>query len=112
MTTDFFMYRYKTLWCPKGVQHDWHTCPYMHTYQDARRPISIGYGHRPCPHWNKDDAGTEYSQRCPMGVLCPYSHGAKEQLYHPHSFKTAVCRDLRATGRGDKACPRHPLCAY
>eukprot|EP00439_Symbiodinium_sp_Y106_P021470 s4865_g2.t1 len=32
---------------------------------------------------------------------------ASEQLYHPHYFKTVVCRDLRG-----KACPRHKLCAF
>ncbi|CAE7243063.1 unnamed protein product, partial [Symbiodinium sp. CCMP2456] len=60
-----------------------------------------------CPYWSKKDTGAEYSQRCPLGLRCPYSHGAKEQLYHPHYFKTAVCRDLRG-----KACPRHKLCAF
>lgn len=107
MTDDFFMYKYKTLWCPIGVQHEWHTCVYAHNYQDARRPVSIGYGAKLCPYWSKKDAGAEYSQRCPLGLRCPYSHGAKEQLYHPQYFKTVTCRDLRA-----KACPRHGLCAF
>jgi hypothetical protein len=31
------------LWCPIGAQHDWQTCAYAHTYQDARRKPSIGY---------------------------------------------------------------------
>ena len=33
LTDDFFMYQYKTHWCPIGVQHDWHTCVYAHNYQ-------------------------------------------------------------------------------
>lgn len=107
MTDGFFMYKYKTRWCPVGVQHDWHSCVYAHNYQDARRPVSIGYGARLCPYWSKKDTGTGYSQRCPLGLRCPYSHGAKEQLYHPHYFKTVVCRDLRG-----KACPRQRLCAF
>mmetsp|Transcript_73601 Transcript_73601/g.172393 ORF Transcript_73601/g.172393 Transcript_73601/m.172393 type:complete len:478 (+) Transcript_73601:44-1477(+) len=107
LTDDFFMYKYKTSWCPIGVQHEWHTCVYAHNYQDARRPITIGYGARLCPYWSKKDTTAEYSQRCPLGLRCPYSHGAKEQLYHPHYFKTVVCRDLRG-----KACPRHKLCAF
>jgi len=107
MTDDFFMYKYKTLWCPIGVQHEWHTCVYAHNYQDARRPVSIGYGARLCPYWSKKDTGAEYSQRCPLGLRCPYSHGAKEQLYHPQYFKTVICRDLRG-----KACPRQGLCAF
>lgn len=127
LTDTFFMYKYKTRWCPVGVQHEWHTCVYAHNYQDARRPVSIGYGARLCPYWSKKDTGAGYSQRCPLGLRCPYSHGAKEQLYHPHYFKTVVCRDLRgkAPGKGAgaqamqhageggaQACPRQRLCAF
>jgi hypothetical protein len=107
MTDEFFMYKYKTMWCPIGVQHEWHTCVYAHNYQDARRPVSTGYGARLCPYWSKKDTGAEYSQRCPLGLRCPYSHGAKEQLYHPQYFKTVICRDLKG-----KACPRQGLCAF
>jgi len=107
LTDEFFMYKYKTRWCPIGVQHEWHTCVYAHNYQDARRPVNIGYGAKLCPYWSKKDTGAEYSQRCPLGLRCPYSHGAKEQLYHPHYFKTVVCRDLKG-----KACPRQLLCAF
>jgi len=107
LTEEFFMYRFKTLWCPIGVQHDWQTCVYAHNYQDARRQVSIGYGPRPCPYWAKKDPGAEYSQRCPLGLRCPFSHGAKEQLYHPQYFRTVICRDLRAN-----ACPRQRLCAF
>jgi hypothetical protein len=107
LTDEFFMYKYKTRWCPIGVQHEWHVCVYAHNYQDARRPVHIGYGPRLCPYWSKKDTGAEYTQRCPLGLRCPYSHGAKEQLYHPNYFKTVVCRDLRG-----KACPRQQLCAF
>lgn len=107
LTEDFFMYKFKTLWCPVGVQHDWQTCVYAHNYQDARRRVSIGYGPRPCPYWAKKDPNAEYSQRCPLGLRCPYSHGAKEQLYHPQYFRTVICRDLRT-----KSCPRLKLCAF
>lgn len=107
LTEEFFMYKFKTLWCPIGVQHDWQTCVYAHNYQDARRQVSIGYGPRPCPYWAKKDPSAEYSQRCPLGLRCPFSHGAKEQLYHPQYFRTVICRDLRA-----RACPRQRLCAF
>eukprot|EP00931_Biecheleriopsis_adriatica_P032442 TRINITY_DN18932_c0_g1_i1.p1 TRINITY_DN18932_c0_g1~~TRINITY_DN18932_c0_g1_i1.p1 ORF type:complete len:612 (-),score=100.73 TRINITY_DN18932_c0_g1_i1:142-1977(-) len=107
LTDEFFMYHFKTLWCPIGVQHDWQTCVYAHNYQDARRKVSIGYGPQPCPYWAKKDASTEYNQRCPQGLYCPYAHGAKEQLYHPRYFRTVICRDLRT-----KACPRDGLCAF
>lgn len=107
LTDEFFMYKYKTLWCPIGVPHEWQTCVYAHNYQDARRPTSIGYGPRPCPNWNRKDTGAEYSQRCTLGLRCSYAHGAKEQLYHPKYFKTVICRDLRS-----KSCPRKHLCAF
>jgi len=107
LTEEFFMYKFKTLWCPIGVQHDWQTCVYAHNYQDARRQVSIGYGPRPCPYWAKKDPGADYTQRCPLALRCPFSHGAKEQLYHPQYFRTVICRDLRV-----KACPRQKLCAF
>jgi len=107
LTDEFFMYKYKTRWCPIGVQHEWHSCVYAHNYQDARRPPSLGYGARICPYWSKKDTSAEYFQRCPLGLRCPYSHGAKEQLYHPMYFKTVTCRDLRG-----KVCPRQHLCAF
>jgi len=107
LTEEFFMFKFKTLWCPIGVQHDWQSCVYAHNYQDARRKVSIGYGPRPCPYWAKKEPNAEYAQRCPLGLRCPYSHGAKEQLYHPQYFRTVICRDVRA-----KACPRKSLCAF
>jgi len=107
LTNDFFMHRFKTLWCPVGVQHDWQTCVYAHNYQDARRHPGIGYGPRPCPYWKRKETSLEYAQRCPLGVRCPFSHGAKEQLYHPSYFKTVTCQDWRSS-----SCPRGKLCAF
>lgn len=107
LTNDFFMYKFKTLWCPIGVQHDWQTCVYAHNYQDARRHPAIGYGPRPCPYWKRKETTLEYSQRCPLGVRCSFSHGAKEQLYHPAYFKTVTCQDWPNSN-----CPRRQLCAF
>lgn len=107
LTNDFFMYKFKTLWCPIGVQHDWQSCVYAHNYQDARRHPGIGYGPRPCPYWKRKETTLEYSQRCPLGVRCPFSHGAKEQLYHPSYFKTVTCQDWPNAN-----CPRGKLCAF
>jgi hypothetical protein len=107
MTDEFFTQRFKTLWCPIGGQHDWQGCMYAHTYQDARRVPTIGYGHQLCPYWNKKETSLAYAQRCPLGPRCPYSHGAKEQLYHPGYFRTLICRDLQR-----RRCPRAALCAF
>mmetsp|Transcript_3061 Transcript_3061/g.8868 ORF Transcript_3061/g.8868 Transcript_3061/m.8868 type:complete len:574 (-) Transcript_3061:347-2068(-) len=107
LTNEFFMFKFKTFWCPIGVQHDWQTCVYAHNYQDARRHPGIGYGPRPCPHWKRKETTLEYAQRCPLGVRCPFSHGAKEQLYHPAYFKTVTCQDWPNAN-----CPRGNLCAF
>mmetsp|Transcript_50556 Transcript_50556/g.93482 ORF Transcript_50556/g.93482 Transcript_50556/m.93482 type:complete len:335 (-) Transcript_50556:243-1247(-) len=107
MTDAFFTDKFKTLWCPVGAQHDWQACLYAHTYQDVRRLPSIGYGPQPCPYWSKKDTRLSYVQRCPLGLRCPYSHGAKEQLYHPKYFRTVVCRDMQLKG-----CPRQWVCAF
>jgi hypothetical protein len=105
---DFYMNRYKTLWCPVGIQHNWQNCVYAHNYLDIRRSPAIGYGPRQCPHWDKSNNKTTYADRCPNGVRCPYAHGAKEQLYHPAYFKTVVCWDMMSP----EGCPRSHLCAF
>jgi len=73
-------------------------------YQDARRKPSIGYGIKPCPFWNKENTRLSYKQRCPLGIRCPNTHGAKELLYHPAYYRTFPCRT--------KNCPRQHLCAF
>merc|ERR1712224_698401 len=79
----------------------------MGNYQDARRHPGIGYGPRPCPYWKRKETSLEYAQRCPLGVRCPYSHGAKEQLYHPGDFRTVTCQDGPSS-----ECPRGKFCAF
>jgi len=37
-------------------------------------------------------------------MACPLAHGAKEQLYHPHFYKTSPCSEGN--------CKRGPLCAF
>jgi len=106
-TNEFFMMRFKTLWCPIGVQHDWQSCVYAHNYQDARRNPDIGYGPSPCPNWKRKETTLDYAKRCPLGVRCPFSHGAKEQLYHPANFKTVTCQDWPHSN-----CTRGKLCAF
>jgi len=108
-SVDFFMYRFKTLWCPVGGHHDWHQCNYAHTYQDVRRVPDIGYSSKPCVAWSKRDTRLPYKDRCELGVKCPYSHGAKEQLYHPTYYKTMPCMDAYKSA---KRCPRGALCAF
>lgn len=105
---NFYTDRFKTIWCPIGIAHDWQACPYAHNYQDSRRSPAIGYGSKPCPDWDKEFRAINYKERCPRGFFCPYSHGAKEQLYHPYYYKTVGCIDLQK----GKTCPRGRFCAF
>lgn len=105
---EFFMNLFKTIWCPYGVQHDWHACLYAHTYQDCRRNPKIGYTSEPCPYWKKDLHSADYERRCPAGSRCPYAHGSKEQLYHASCYKLMPCTDYRS----EKKCPRGIMCAF
>lgn len=105
----FYMHRFKTLWCPYSVPHDWHRCVYAHTYQDWRRAPELGYDSEPCTHWSRTHAPqTSYQERCPNGFRCPFSHGSKEQLYHPMYYKTMPCLDWAES----RDCPRRFLCAF
>lgn len=105
---EFILYEFKTQWCPVGGLHDWENCVYAHTYRDWRRTPRLGYSSRPCQQWSSSVASgaakLAYSDRCPRGFACPYAHGAKEQLYHPHFYKTSPC--------SDKRCQRGTLCAF
>lgn len=48
-----------------------------------------------------------YCNMC-VSPRCPYSHGSKEQLYHPAYYKTMPCADYKTKRR----CPRSDLCAF
>lgn len=107
-TEDFVMHKFKTEWCPIGGPHNWDDCVYAHTLRDWRRmPLIVGYSSRPCGRWIQSlTKGNErsYAERCPNGIACPMAHGAKEQLYHPHFYKTMPCSEVR--------CQRGVLCAF
>lgn len=105
---EFILYEFKTQWCPIGGPHDWESCVYAHTYRDWRRTPRLGYSSRPCQNWSQSvssgAAKLAYADRCPRGFACSFAHGAKEQLYHPHFYKTNPCSDRR--------CHRRSLCAF
>jgi hypothetical protein len=105
---DFYMWTYKTLWCPIGSFHDWQECIYAHNYQDLRRDPRIGYSTQVCPDWERANRSPTYTHRCPRGFGCGYAHGAKEQLYHPGYFHSVMCND-HFHGKG---CPRGKTCAF
>lgn len=51
---DFYLRKYKTVWCPDTLQHDRSNCVYAHNIQDFRRdPYSPPYYEaEKCPNWN------------------------------------------------------------
>lgn len=105
---EFIAHKFKTQWCPIGGPHDWENCVYAHTYRDWRRSPGIGYSSRPCGQWthsvNMGPTELLYEDRCPRGMGCPLAHGSKEQLYHPHFYKTNPCSEAH--------CKRGSLCAF
>jgi hypothetical protein len=96
---DFYMFHFKTVWCPFTEEHARVDCVYAHNWQDyRRRPHCYYYNPEQCPLWNSNRVINSYLEGCPNGMLCPYAHGWKEIEYHPLIFKTVQCKhDLECT---------------
>jgi hypothetical protein len=78
--SDFYMYFFKTVWCPFSWDHDKEACVYAHNWQDFRRqPHLVAYDKDLCPHWSNDNFIKTYRDGCPLDYRCPHSHGWKEQ---------------------------------
>eukprot|EP00746_Dinoflagellata_sp_MGD_P021909 gnl/MRDRNA2_/MRDRNA2_151155_c0_seq1.p1 gnl/MRDRNA2_/MRDRNA2_151155_c0~~gnl/MRDRNA2_/MRDRNA2_151155_c0_seq1.p1 ORF type:complete len:682 (-),score=74.58 gnl/MRDRNA2_/MRDRNA2_151155_c0_seq1:505-2550(-) len=109
-TNEFFLYRFKTQWCPLSGPHDWNTCIYAHTKKDLRRTPLTGYAPRMCVAWERslkgDCSGARkaYDACCPDGIECRSAHGLKELLYHPQQYKTRMCTDPTCNGQRRKVC--------
>lgn len=53
---DFYLQKYKTVWCPDTLTHDRSGCVYAHNIQDFRRnPFKYNYEAKKCPFWNFED---------------------------------------------------------
>lgn len=89
----FFIYYFKTVICPFDKPHDKAACVYAHNFQDFRRsPINYIYDKRNCQNWNNKKMIMSYNEGCEKSYSCPFSHGWKEQDYHPLSYKTLKCK--------------------
>ena len=104
-TDNFFMYRYKTAYCPNiANKHDWTLCIYAHRFTDYRRPPDhFVYSPEECKKINQETG------ECPDGDNCGYSHSTAERLYHPLKYKTNPCdcfKKMMAT------CKRGQNCAF
>lgn len=89
----FYLFKYKTIYCPFTTNHDRGQCVYAHNVQDFRRnPKKFNYGPEACPNWNTSDSISTYPQGGCLNLYnCTKCHGWKEQEYHPLNYKTRKC---------------------
>jgi len=100
----FFVYYFKTLWCPYTHEHNKSECIYAHNWQDfRRRPNLFTYKAEQCPDWKPGKYISLYSEGCSKQHTCLYSHGWKEPLYHPNFYKTQPCQEGKKCVK--KLCP-------
>jgi len=91
---DFYIFHYKTVWCPfNETNHARDQCVYAHNWQDyRRRPHVYPYEKGQCPNWDLQKIINVYFDGCANGLSCRFSHGWKEQEFHPLAYKTNHCR--------------------
>ena len=95
----FFMYRFKTMYCPRiSTKHEWSRCIYAHNGHDFRRPPDL-YFYLPddCPRMAKAFRSKSNAKLgggelgCLEAENCRYCHSKSERLYHPYRYKTCPC---------------------
>ena len=103
---DFYVFHFKTVWCPYNEdKHARDACVYAHNWQDFRRkPFFFAYTKEQCQNWESKNFIVAYSDGCKDEHRCRYSHGWKEQEYHPSNYKSNACRS-------GEACAK-PHCPY
>ena len=103
---EFYMFYFKTVWCPFNHDHNKAACVYAHNCQDfRRRPNLFFYSSENCHNWKNDTYIKSFSEGCIHHEYCVYSHGWKEQAYHPLYYKTKLCPD-------ELKCLKSPDCFY
>lgn len=105
---DFYLFYYKTEWCPFNKEHNKAFCAYAHNWQDFRRkPNIFTYDcNAICQNWLPNNFITKYHEGCVNQAGCPYSHGWKEQEYHPFFYKTKKCPTLLENNQFQDSLPR------
>lgn len=102
--TDFYIYKYKTVFCPYIYEHDRSQCVYAHNAQDFRRsPLTHKYDPIECPNWSKGQIFSYEEGGCPKQMNCEKCHGWKELEFHPLYFKTKPCTNGNKCVKRD--CP-------
>ena len=104
---DFFMFHYKTVWCPFNLtHHDKSLCVYAHNWQDFRRkPNEFNYEPIACKMWNSKKIILKYDDGCSLSQNCFHCHGWKELEYHPLVYKTKICPLGGNCAQTKKHCP-------
>ena len=90
---DFFVFKYKTEFCPFVLEHNTDKCVYAHSWEDHKRDImKTPYSKHSCPSWETNKRGT-LEQRCKDGPGCKYSHSRFEIEFHPMNYKKLNCKE-------------------
>ena len=62
---DFFVFYFKTVWCPYNHAHDKSSCVYAHNWQDYRRsPNQYHYSENACSFWDNKKTILNYNEGC------------------------------------------------
>lgn len=95
---DFYMFYFKTEWCPFNKDHNKAQCVYAHNWQDFRRkPNIFSYDCKNiCSNWKPGTFIAKYHEGCSNQASCQSCHGWKEQEYHPLFYKTKPCQEEQA----------------
>ena len=98
----FFMYRFKTEYCPNiKKNHNWNTCIYAHWIYDYRRsPDKYQYIAEICPLVDSNRGGV-----CTNNEKCGYAHSVLEKEYHPSRYKVFACENQK-----NGTCNRKNFC--
>lgn len=97
-------------------------CQYSHCPEWPRRqPRKYVYSPEICPHL-RATAGAHGSQAqvenlCLAGLNCPKAHSKEEVLFHPHFFKTSLCKEhasqtVQRSSRSTRGSRRHRCHRY
>lgn len=105
--SEFYMFAFKTVWCPFMQHHDKAVCVYAHNWQDFRRkPREFNYISLPCQDWKASSFIVSYGEGgCRKFMNCDKCHGWKEIEFHPSTYKQKFCSQ-------GKMCLKPQECPY
>lgn len=89
---DFYLFKFKTEFCPFQMEHNMRKCVYSHSWEDYRRDImKTPYSKVLCNRWMSVSVG-KLEYRCHEGLSCKLSHGCFESDFHPLNYKKYSCQ--------------------